>query len=123
MLGMHGSYQANMAMHNADLIIAIGARFDDRITNTPSKFAPKARIIHIDVDPASISKIINADIPIVGDGQQTTVGEHCRMAKSSLTPPKKYLHDVHSYNGEIMFRDFIEPKYILPGYITLKLKE
>ena len=66
MLGMHGTYQANMAMHNADVIIAVGARFDDRITNTPSLFAPNARIVHIDVDPASISKIINADIPIVG---------------------------------------------------------
>ena len=71
MLGMHGTYQANMAMHNADLILAVGARFDDRITNTPSKFAPGARIIHIDVDPASISKIINADIPIVGEVKES----------------------------------------------------
>ena len=71
MLGMHGTYQANMAMHNADLSLAIGARFDDRITNTPSKFAPDARIIHIDVDPASISKIINADIPIVGQVKES----------------------------------------------------
>ena len=71
MLGMHGTYQANMAMHNADLILAIGARFDDRITNSPSKFAPDARIIHIDVDPASISKIINADIPIVGQVKES----------------------------------------------------
>ena len=70
-LGMHGTYQANMAMHNADLILAIGARFDDRITNTPSKFATGARIIHIDVDPASISKIINADIPIVGQVKES----------------------------------------------------
>ena len=66
MLGMHGTYQANMAMHNADLILAVGSRFDDRITNTPSLFAPNAKIVHIDVDPASISKIIKADIPIVG---------------------------------------------------------
>ena len=50
MLGMHGTYQANMAMHNSDLIIAIGARFDDRITNKPSKFAPHANVIHLDVD-------------------------------------------------------------------------
>ena len=71
MLGMHGTYQANMAMHNADLIIAIGARFDDRITNTPALFAPKARIIHIDVDPASISKIVTADIPIVGQVKES----------------------------------------------------
>ena len=71
MLGMHGTYQANMAMHNADVIIAVGARFDDRITNTPSLFAPNARIVHIDVDPASISKIINADIPIVGQVKES----------------------------------------------------
>ncbi|MDE0037184.1 MAG: acetolactate synthase 3 large subunit [Gammaproteobacteria bacterium] len=66
MLGMHGTYEANMAMHYADLIFAVGARFDDRVTNNPAKFAPDAKIVHLDVDPASISKIINADIPIVG---------------------------------------------------------
>ena len=66
MLGMHGTYQANMAMHNADLIFAVGARFDDRVTNSPTKFCPHAKVIHVDVDPASISKIIAADVPIVG---------------------------------------------------------
>ena len=66
MLGMHGTYQANMAMHNADLIISIGARFDDRITNTPEKFAPKAKIVHFDVDHSSVSKIIEADIAVFG---------------------------------------------------------
>ncbi len=69
MLGMHGTYEANMAMHHADLIFAVGARFDDRVTNNPDKFCPDARIIHVDVDPASISKIITADIPIVGDAR------------------------------------------------------
>lgn len=66
MLGMHGTYEANMAMHHADAILAVGARFDDRVTNAVSKFCPNARIIHIDVDPASISKTVTADIPIVG---------------------------------------------------------
>ena len=66
MLGMHGTYQANMAMHNADLIIAVGARFDDRITNTPSLFAPNAKIIHLDVDHSSVSKIIEANIAVFG---------------------------------------------------------
>jgi acetolactate synthase-1/2/3 large subunit len=66
MLGMHGTYEANMAMHHADLVIAIGARFDDRVTNTPSKFCPEAKIIHIDIDPTSISKTVRADIPITG---------------------------------------------------------
>jgi len=66
MLGMHGFYEANMAMHHSDCILAVGARFDDRVTNTVDKFCPGAKIIHIDVDPATISKIIMADIPIVG---------------------------------------------------------
>lgn len=66
MLGMHGFYEANMAMHHADVILAVGARFDDRVTNTVSKFCPGAKIIHIDIDPASIAKIVPVDIPIVG---------------------------------------------------------
>ena len=66
MLGMHGSYEANMAMHNSDLVFAVGARFDDRVTNGTDKFCPGARIIHIDVDPANISKTVNVDVPIVG---------------------------------------------------------
>jgi len=70
MLGMHGTYEANNAMHHSDLILAVGARFDDRVTNTLSKFCPDATIIHIDVDPASISKTIKADLPIVGPARQ-----------------------------------------------------
>ncbi|WP_301391402.1 acetolactate synthase 3 large subunit [Thalassolituus sp. UBA2107] len=66
MLGMHGSYEANMTMHNADVVICIGARFDDRVTNATSKFCPDAKIIHVDIDPSSISKTIIADVPIVG---------------------------------------------------------
>jgi len=69
MLGMHGFYEANMAMHHSDCILAIGARFDDRVTNTVEKFCPGAKIIHVDVDPASISKTVMADIPIVGPVQ------------------------------------------------------
>nr|WP_272884789.1 acetolactate synthase 3 large subunit [Chromohalobacter canadensis] len=65
-LGMHGSYESNMAMHHADLIIAIGARFDDRVTNNTSKFCPTAKIVHVDIDPSSISKTVRADVPIVG---------------------------------------------------------
>ena len=66
MLGMHGVYEANMAMHHSDVILAVGARFDDRVTNTVDKFCPGAKIIHIDIDPTSISKTVTADIPIVG---------------------------------------------------------
>jgi len=67
MLGMHGTYYANMAVYNADLLIAVGSRFDDRVTGKIDEFAPEAKIIHIDIDPASISKNITVDIPIVGD--------------------------------------------------------
>jgi acetolactate synthase I/II/III large subunit len=66
MLGMHGTFEANNAMHHSDLVFAIGARFDDRITNTVSKFCPYAEIIHLDIDPTSISKTVTADVPIVG---------------------------------------------------------
>ncbi len=67
MLGMHGSYAANMAMSETDLVIALGARFDDRVTGKLSEFAKNADIIHVDIDPASISKLVNAHYPIVGD--------------------------------------------------------
>jgi acetolactate synthase-1/2/3 large subunit len=67
MLGMHGTYEANMGMHHSDLLIAIGARFDDRVTGNLEKFCPGAKIIHIDVDPASISKNVKVDVPIVGE--------------------------------------------------------
>jgi acetolactate synthase I/II/III large subunit len=66
-LGMHGTFRANMAVGNTDLLIAIGARFDDRITGKLDEFAPSAKIIHIDIDPTSISKNVKVDIPIVGD--------------------------------------------------------
>ena len=75
MLGMHGTYEANCAMHHADLIFAVGARFDDRVTNNAAKFCPEARIIHVDVDPASIAKIIKVDIPIVG---------HCKVVLAEM---------------------------------------
>ena len=70
MLGMHGTYEANMAMHESDVIIAIGARFDDRVTGKLDLFCPYAKIIHIDIDPASISKTVRVAIPIVGDVKQ-----------------------------------------------------
>ena len=67
MLGMHGSYAANMAMSETDLVIGLGARFDDRVTGKLSEFAKNAKVIHVDIDPASISKLVTADFPIVGD--------------------------------------------------------
>jgi acetolactate synthase-1/2/3 large subunit len=67
MMGMHGSYASNMAVHYSDLVIAIGARFDDRVTGKVSEFCPEAKVIHIDIDPTSIRKNVHVDIPIVGD--------------------------------------------------------
>ena len=67
---MHGTLEANNAMHNADVVLAIGARFDDRVTNTISKFCPYAEFIHVDIDPASISKNVVVDVPIVGLSRQ-----------------------------------------------------
>ncbi len=92
MLGMHGTYQANMSMHNADLIIAIGARFDDRITNTPKLFAPNAKIIHLDVDYSSVSKIIEANIAVFGQVKNSLL-EMIKLleAKKELIDPKKIL--------------------------------
>ncbi len=70
MLGMHGTYEANMAMHDCDVMLAVGARFDDRITGDLAKFSPYAKIIHVDIDPASIGKNVKVEIPIVGDAKQ-----------------------------------------------------
>ena len=70
MLGMHGTYEANMAMHDCDVLIAIGARFDDRVTGETKSFCPSAKIVHVDVDPASISKNVTVDVPIVGNVSQ-----------------------------------------------------
>ena len=67
MLGMHGTYYANMAVHHSDVLVAVGARFDDRVTGRVDAFAPHAEIIHVDIDPSSISKNIKVDVPIVGD--------------------------------------------------------
>ncbi len=86
MLGMHGTVEANTAMHHADVILCAGARFDDRVTNTPSKFCPNAKIIHIDVDPASISKTITADVPIVGP-VDSVLDEMLELVKQSQDKP------------------------------------
>ena len=67
MLGMHGTYYANMAVHHSDVLVAVGARFDDRVTGRVDAFAPKAEIVHIDIDPSSISKRVKVDVPIVGN--------------------------------------------------------
>lgn len=85
MLGMHGTTYANYAVNEADLVIGIGMRFDDRITGDTSKFCPNARVIHIDIDPAEISKNINADIPIVGDVKNVLI-ELLKDVKAKKNP-------------------------------------
>lgn len=83
MLGMHGTYEANMAMHESDLVIAVGARFDDRVTGVLEKFCPNAKFIHIDVDPTSISKNVLVDVPIVGDVTKVLINLNEKMADKS----------------------------------------
>jgi acetolactate synthase-1/2/3 large subunit len=87
MLGMHGTYEANMAMHDCDVLLAVGARFDDRVTGDTSKFCPSAKIIHIDVDPSSISKIIEVDLSLVGETSSILKGLNVAI--------KPYLKDIN----------------------------
>jgi len=82
MLGMHGTYEANMAMHFSDVVLGIGVRFDDRVTNAVNKFCPGAKILHVDIDPASISKTVTADVPIVGS-VSTVLEEMIDLIKQS----------------------------------------
>ncbi len=89
MLGMHGTYEANMAMHHADVIIGLGARFDDRVTNDTGKFCPQAKIIHVDIDPSSISKTIETDIPIVGPVDTVIADLLGVIAEKHLKPDAK----------------------------------
>lgn len=122
MVGMHGTYQANMAISHADVIFAVGVRFDDRVTGKISEFAPNARIIHIDVDPTSISKNVDVDVPIVGD---------CKSALEQLiqlaeAEPVDGLAEVRSQWFEQIFRwknehpltyalknEVIKPQYVI----------
>ncbi|MGR8929943.1 MAG: acetolactate synthase 3 large subunit [Gammaproteobacteria bacterium] len=88
MLGMHGTYEANMAMHESDVILAVGARFDDRVTGKLAEFCPYAKIIHIDVDPSSISKTVRVDIPIVGE-VKPVLEQMIELVKDSKLKPSK----------------------------------
>lgn len=106
MLGMHGTYCANMAMHEADLLIAVGARFDDRVTGKLSEFSPRARVIHIDIDPTSIKKNVHAHIPIVGD-VKTVLRELVNVLSSLDGDPdsvkaqrRPWLRQVHAWAAE-----------------------
>lgn len=117
MLGMHGTVEANTAMHHADVILAAGARFDDRVTNTPSKFCPSAKIIHIDIDPASISKTIAADVPIVGP-IDVVLDEMLEIVKGSKERPDSNAIDnwwkqIEEWRGR--YNLLTNPKYDTSG--------
>nr|VFJ75864.1 MAG: acetolactate synthase, large subunit [Candidatus Kentron sp. FW] len=92
MLGMHGTFEANMAMHECDVLIAIGARFDDRITGDVEQFCPHAKIIHVDIDPSSIAKNVRVDIPIVGS-VSSVLTEFIRQIEASGRKPNSRVLD------------------------------
>ncbi len=101
MLGMHGTYEANLAMHECDVMLNIGARFDDRVTGDTKKFSPHAKIIHVDIDPSSISKTITCDVPIVGSAS-SVLDAMIRQLKESGDKPnpenlEKWLSQINGW--------------------------
>jgi acetolactate synthase-1/2/3 large subunit len=127
MLGMHGTYWANMAVMESDLLIAIGSRFDDRVTGKIEAFAPQAKIIHIDIDPTSISKNVRVDLPIVGDCKRVLSkilslfeDEEVRTFKAGMD---RWHHQIekfraiHSMNYEQ--REIIKPQYVIEKIFEL----
>src|SRR5437764_11282765 len=88
MLGMHGTLEANLSMHDCDLMVCIGARFDDRITGRLDAFSPGSKKIHVDIDPSSINKNVKADIPIIGDSAHV-LEDMVRLWRSTAKQPDK----------------------------------
>ncbi len=122
MLGMHGTYEANMAMHHCDVLFAVGARFDDRVTGNIEKFCPNSKIIHIDIDPASISKNVKVDIPIVGcvDNVLKAMLKEIKAGKNSQdeTALKEWWQQIDEWRSKDclkykMDNDVIKPQYVL----------
>ena len=99
MLGMHGTYEANMAMHDSDCVVAIGARFDDRITGNLEKFCPSAKFIHIDIDPSQISKNVVADIPIVGQTKQVLQALIEELKDVKIADISKWWSQINTWRG------------------------
>ena len=103
MLGMHGLYEANMAMHNADLIFGVGVRFDDRTTNNLEKYCPNAKVMHIDIDPSSISKNVKADVPIVGSADKVLEAMLSLMEEQGSTNDQdavnRWWDDIEQWRG------------------------
>lgn len=111
MPGMHGAKAANYALQECDLIISIGARFDDRVTGYVAKFAPNARIIHMDIDPAAISKIIKVDIPVVGDAKNI-LSSLIKIVKKR--DPDSWNEQVMKWKGDALFSYIKSEKEIKP---------
>ncbi|MBN4054223.1 biosynthetic-type acetolactate synthase large subunit [Nitrospira defluvii] len=126
MLGMHGTYWANMAIHNSDLIIAIGSRFDDRVTGRASDFAPQAKIIQFDIDPTSIHKVIKADIPIVGDAK-TILSDLNQLIQASGNGNsgnrERWLKQIHDWKKEHPLAYEQGDEVIKPQYVIDKIYE
>ncbi len=126
-VGMHGSKYANMAVTECDLLVAVGARFSDRVTGKVSEFAPHAKIIHIDIDPAEIGKIINPDVPIVGDAKVVLGALDARLAKAEAKPnDEQWVKDVFSWRDRWPFytNDFADfPDAIAPEVVLSKLSD
>lgn len=126
-VGMHGSKYANMAVTECDLLIAVGARFSDRVTGKVSEFAPHAKVIHIDIDPAEIGKIINPVVPIVGDAKVVLAAINERLAKADAQPiGRTWVDDVFSWRERWPFytSDFSDyPNAIAPEVVLHKLSQ
>ncbi|KZC79134.1 acetolactate synthase, large subunit, biosynthetic type [Neisseria flavescens] len=128
MLGMHGTYEANLAMQNADVVLAIGARFDDRVISVPSKFFEKAKkIIHIDVDPSSIAKRVKVDIPIVGD-VKNVLSEMIQLWDKQESAPAtdsldKWWKSIEEWRSRNCLWFDNESEIIKPQYVIQKLAE
>ena len=124
MLGMHGTYRANISVTNCDLLIAIGARFDDRVTGDISKFAPHAKIIHIDIDPTSISKNVRVDTPIVGDVKDILQKFHLLLEDAKKinwkSRRKSWFAQIDKWK-RIHSLDYKQKDVIKPQYVVEKL--
>ena len=125
MLGMHGTYEANMGMHHCDVMIAIGARFDDRVTGNLEKFCPDAKIIHIDVDPASISKNVKVDIPIVGEVAPVLDALNKALDKTDKTVNKgaleKWWAQINEWRSQDCLKYDRNSEKIKPQYVIEEL--
>ena len=128
MVGMHGTYTANMSLNNADLIVCVGGRFDDRVTGKLSTFAPKAKVVHIDIDPTTIRKNVKVDVPVVAD---------CRLALEGMLDllrskyaaeewenrHKSWLETLHTWQTEQPLSWQAKGRYLKPQHVVRVLRQ